>query len=166
MPTIPDSVWEKYRELSALFITEVNKTTITLHFTQNTVTTIDNPNNFQPPNIESYGGRVPVASMDGRIQEGGSNVRESDVTESIIVRLYWTNNKIFDQAKQINVMDSKNAVKIICYATDANKLQQAKYITTIHEGVSKQLIMTIPPVFYGMGGQKTYAISFWEESNG
>lgn len=166
MSTIPESVWAKYREISALFINEVNKTVITLHFTQDSVSTISNPNGFMPPNIESFGGRVPVAALDGRMQEQGSNVKQNDVTEDLTVRLYWTNNKIFDQSKMTNIMDSKNLVKIISYATDANKLHQAKYITVVHEGLTKKLTMTIPPVFYGMGGQKTYAITFWEESNG
>lgn len=166
MPVIPTLVWDKYRELSALFITEVNKTTITLYFNQDNVTTVSNPNNFLPPSLDMYGGRSPIAAMDGRSQESSGPVRETIIPEDILVRLYWINSKVYDTAKQIEVINSKNTAKIICYARDANKLQNAQYISVTNEGVVRKLIMTIPPVFYGMGGIKSYAISYWEESNG
>lgn len=165
MPIIPTSVWDKYRELSALFIEEVNKTVITLHYTQNTVTTTNNSTDFALPNIDAYGGRSPVDSIDGRLQEEGNHVIENDRTESITVRFYWTTNKIYDKNKNINILDSKNIAKIICYSNDADKLRNAKYISVTQSNITYKLGIVIPPIFYGMNGNKNYSISFWEVIN-
>jgi hypothetical protein len=160
--TTPDwtSLRSKYEELSELFITEVNKTTVVLYYPpQTALPSIDTPFSDRPSIVDGYGGRVPLNSLPERQDQDGSNLSVTPTTETIIARTYLGNKSMDPILKKMAVNDTKNFCKLITYNEYSFKLKNADYI--IVDNNKYRLIQD--PAGFGMFGRKQYCVSFWEQ---
>lgn len=164
MSVIPSSVWDHYNTMGDLIINEVNATSLTLYFSDEVANDVALDPNV-PSNIDVYGGRSPVDSWIDKSQEAGQGYSQTTRTETITVRLYWANHNIYDDSKKAMLFDSKNRAKINAFASDMQRMMNAKYAIVQNQGRNIRLKMSVPPVPYGLH-QKRYCVSYWEEING
>lgn len=146
----------KYQEISNLFITEVNKTTVRIYYApQTTLTNVSSNFDEVPKIIDSYGGREPIENLPDRQNESGTNLRVDPYYEDILCRVYWE-PKIYD--RDGNLIQDSDTCKIITYDSYSQQLVNAIYVLVN----DRKCEILRSPVPYGMFGEKTYALSYWQ----
>lgn len=144
----------KYEEISALFIDEVNKTTMTVYY--------DNPNSPTPTNqidgypqvLDEYGGRMPLDHIADHQGRSGTGYIIEPLSESFLVRAYWNPKK---DANMAGIQDPQNVCKVITYVNDESKI-----INATHAELNDRPVKILySPVRYGLFGAKQYSCSYW-----
>lgn len=151
-----NDLFNKFNEIADQLITDVNATAMTLHYAPL------NPSNQSGTDTPSdivgfYGQQQPVNFENNRENQSGENKVFNTLQENITVRAYWVGHDLQKLAKELNIDISKKICKIICFTTDANKLDQA--IRSTVNGVNLKILKR--PVPYGF--QKRYSVSYWQE---
>lgn len=161
MSMIPSGIFQDFYNTADLFITEVNASILNLFYT---VKTSSSNNSFGQQTTESFGfdrlgGRVSSTHFDQNQDSVPENIRENQISETIQCRVYWESKDIDKVMRDLGLDKSNNFCKIICFASDYDKLIRADY--AIVNGREK-VKMVKQPFVRGLGPEKRYCNSYWQ----
>lgn len=149
-----DDIIAQYYSLADDLIDSINPAQITLYYRPQELTANNAIGDGKPEIIDFLGGRVPITELDGRDNQTGQNLKEVPVTEVVKIRAYWESQN-FMLAQELNLKNTKDLCKVICYTTDNYKLLNAAYGTI--DGY-KATMVRVP---YPYGFTRKYSISYW-----
>lgn len=166
MTVIPTGIYNTFYQMADLFITEINAGSLTLYYPTQTLTTPTTAFGEPPRGVSLYGAREPVHSMPGRFMEAapsGASVVQASTGEAIACRLYWNDRDQHPTMRDLNIQQSENRLRVVCYNSDAYKMVNAAYAEADCAGRIVKLQLIRKPVSYGLGPTKRYAESIWKE---
>jgi len=154
---IPDSVFEKYKEVCDYFLTNNNfSRSCTLYYPPIRIPCADHPFT-QDGNIYQHGGPAPIGG-EPCVYCGGAGYKDKEVTDTIRLRIYWNKQK-WIKAGGVNIADAD--VQVIGLISDLPKLIQADSVELVNE--QKQLggsyKLYSEPFYHGFGKDK-YFVAF------
>lgn len=151
-----NNLFNKFNELADQLITDVNATTMTLHYAPINPTE-QNGSEITSDIVGFYGQKQPISFENNREDQSANNKVFNSLQENITVRSYWDGGDLQKLARELNIDISKRICKIICFTTDATKLDQA--ISATVNGIKLKVIKRPNP--YGFN--KRYSVSYWQE---
>lgn len=160
MPPNWAAIKSRYETGSALFITKINATEVTLKY-RPLNTSPAGPFSEEPKVEDGFGGRVDYGSLPDRIQELGEDLKQENLSETILCRVYWLDlrSMLGDPAlSKLNISFDNNIVKINTYVEHMQKLINADYAIT----GGRNIKLIVPPTPYGLIGDKQYCVSYWQ----
>lgn len=156
-----NNVFTKYQEISELAFFEKLGKNIKLY----------SNNGFQTANslvqggkvTDMFGGITTLSDIVGNPSVNGNNLSEKHKTQEIKVRAYWLSAN--DALRSIGYRGNGSVCKIICKSSDVVKLRSCDYAelySNINSIVQAKIMMSVPPIPYGLGSNPQFMITYWE----
>lgn len=122
-----EDLFVKYEELADQLITDINNTSIILHYAPHELTSLTNNFSEEPFGIDRLGGRTPIDRMENRRNESGENLQEKTSQETIKARVYWNNKDFSEDIKTLSINHNRTFCKVITYIAYLDKFKNASY---------------------------------------
>lgn len=125
MINIPQGLFNKYNEAADCFIEDLGRD-CTIYYPPKRIACVNcvNPVGMDH-NVYKHGGPAPFSFGDCPLC-GGSGYKESEVTATIRLRIYWSRS---DWIRIVgNIVDKEADIMVIGYMSDVEKVKQATYI--------------------------------------
>jgi hypothetical protein len=161
MSIIPSGIFQDFYDMADLLITEVNASDLELFYRLNPSNSSNSwgQQTLEPFGFDRMGGRVASTHLDQNQDSVPESIQENLISEKIKCRVYWEGKDIDKVMRELGVDKPNNVCKIICFASDYDKLKRADY--AIVNGLEKVKIVKSPFV-RGLGPEKRYCNSFWQ----
>ena len=155
--TVPDGLWDKYYEAGDFFIEQFGRDCTVIYPPKRTqCINCVNPIGMDH-NVYRHGGPAPFSFGDCPLC-GGSGYKESEATDIIRLRIYWSRSDWIRVAG--NIHDEESEILVIGYMSDIEKVKQAIYIVLSHNNNESRYRSTIvgKPLPWGFNKNRYFSV--------